>query len=369
MERTLRVRLAAGGGQAGRTEASGSGGGVHKNLRLWLGLAVSLVFLALAFRNKDLAVMGQSLLTADYRYLAPAVALYFVGVYFRAVRWRALLRSVKPLPASALFPVVVIGYMANNVLPARIGEFVRAYVLSWKHGVAKSATLATVAIERIFDGLTMVAFLLAASLLIRLNEQVTTIAVVATALFCGLLLGLIAVGAIPAVQRLLHGVLGRLLPDRFAARLEAVLTSFIAGLGSLRSRGDLALVAVTSLAAWLCEAGMYLIIAAAFGLGLGWPAALLTTAVANLFTLLPSSPGYVGIFEAGVLAVLVGLLGLPEEAALGYAIVLHAALWLPVTLLGVFFWSRESLSWRELKRMRAEPPATLAEPSLPPTRG
>jgi uncharacterized protein (TIRG00374 family) len=340
---------------------------VRKNLRLWLGLAVSLIFLALAFRNKDLAAMGQALLTADYRYLAPAIGLYFVGVYFRAVRWQALLRPVKALPATALFPVVVIGYMANNLLPARLGELARAYVLAWKHGVAKSASLATVAIERVFDGLTMLVFLLAASLLIRLNEQVTTIAVVATVLFCGLLIGLVAFGALPALQGVAHAALGRLLPARFGARIESSLIGFVAGLGALRSRGALTRVALTSLAAWLCEAGMYLIIAAAFDLGIGWPAALLTTAVANLFTLLPSSPGYVGIFEAGVLAVLVGLLGLPQEAALSYAIVLHAALWLPVTLLGLFFWSRESLSWRDLGRMQAERPASLAEPSLPTT--
>jgi uncharacterized protein (TIRG00374 family) len=342
---------------------------VRKNLRLWLGLAVSLVFLALAFRNKDLAEMGRALVAADYRFLIPAVGLYFVGVYFRTLRWRVLLGAVKPLTAGVLFPVVVIGYMANNVLPARIGEFVRAYVLSWRQGVAKSATLATIAIERIFDGLTMVAFILVAALLIQLNQQVQTIAAVGMVLFCGLLFGLIALAATPRLQALLHVVLVRLLPDSLAGRLESVVLGFISGLGALRSRSDLLRVVATSLAAWLCEAGMYLIIAGAFDLGMAWPAALLTTAVANLFTLLPSSPGYVGIFEAGVLAVLVGLLGLPEATALSYAVVLHAALWLPVTLAGFVFWSRESLGWRDLERIQAERAGGLAEPSLPASRG
>jgi uncharacterized protein (TIRG00374 family) len=342
---------------------------VHKHLRFWLGLAVSLVFLALAFRNKDLGEMGRALLAADYRYLLPAIAVYFAGVYFRALRWRTLLRPVKPLRPGALFPIVVIGYMANNVLPARIGEFVRAYLLAWRHDVGKSATLATIAIERIFDGLTMILFILVAALLVALNQQIQMIAALGAALFCGLLLGLVALGALPRLQVRLHAALVRLLPDRLAGRLERIVFGFVSGLGALRSRADLARVVATSLAAWLCEAGMYLIIGAAFDLGMIWPVALLTTAVANLFTLLPSSPGYVGIFEAGVLAVLVGLLGAPEAVALSYAIVLHAALWLPVTLLGFVCWGRESLGWRDLGRLQAQGAGGLTEPGLPASRG
>lgn len=342
---------------------------MHKNLRFWLGLAISLVFLALAFRNKDLTEMGRALLTADYRYLLPAVAVYFAGVYFRALRWQTLLRSVKPLRPGVLFPIVVIGYMANNILPARIGEFVRAYLLAWRQDVGKSATLATIAIERIFDGLTMVVFILVAALLVALNQQIQAIAAVGAVLFGGLLLGLVVLGALPRLQLLLHAALAWLLPDRLAGRLERIVLGFVSGLGVLRSRTDLARVMATSLAAWLCEASMYLIIGAAFDLGMVWPVALLTTAVANLFTLLPSSPGYVGIFEAGVLAVLVGLLGAPEAVALSYAIVLHAALWLPVTLLGLVFWGRESLGWRDLGRLQAERAGGLAEPGLPASRG
>lgn len=323
---------------------------VLRQWRFWLGLLVSLLFLWLAFRNQDLARMGEALTAADYRFLAPAVAIYFVGVYFRAVRWQALLKPVRPLGVTTLFPFVVIGYMANNLLPARTGELVRAYALSVREGVSKSASLATIAVERVFDGLTMIVFILAASLLIRLNQQVSMLAVIASFIFGALLIGLVAYSALPQLQRFLLGIMHRLLPARFADRLEEMAGAFTLGLSSLRSRGELLRIILTSLAAWLCEAGMYLIVAIGFGFDLPWPVALLTTAVANLFTLIPSSPGYVGIFEAGILAVLVGLLGLPEAAALSYALVLHAALWAPVTLLGLIFWSRESLSWRQLRQ-------------------
>jgi uncharacterized protein (TIRG00374 family) len=289
-----------------------------------------------------------------------------VCVYILALSRQVLLAPVRRLGAGLLFRFVAIGYMANNLLPARTGEFVRAYALSRREPVRKTASLATIAIERVFDGLTMIFFILVASLLIQLNEQLRLLTVAAALLFVGLLVGLVAVGAIPRLQEAILRLLRRLLPARLEARLEAMLVAFLAGLSSLRSRADLARIVLTSLGAWTCEASMYIVVAAAFGLELTWPVALLTTAVANLATLLPSSPGYVGIFEAGILAVLVGLLGYPEAAALSFALVLHAALWLPVTVLGLLFWSRESLAWGALREVPADRAAAdLGEPSLP----
>jgi uncharacterized protein (TIRG00374 family) len=336
---------------------------LRQNWRFWLGLAVSLLFLWLAFRNKSLDQMIEALILADLRFLIPAVAVYFVGVYVRAMRWRVLLRPVKAIPTASLFPFVAIGYMANNLLPARTGEFVRAYALSAREGVSKSSSLATVAIERIFDGLTMIGFVLVASLLIPINDQVRMLTLVASLLFTLLLAGLIAFSALPALQRVTLRLSRRLLPDRLGERVEQIVTAFALGLRSLHSRGDLAQLIGTSVLAWLCEATMYLIVALGFGFDFPWPAALLTTAVANLFTLVPSSPGYVGIFEAGVLSVLVGVMGLPESPALTYALILHAALWAPITLLGLFFWSRESFSWRQLRAVRRE-----QEPAPVPVR-
>src|SRR5207248_9014715 len=119
-----------------------------KNWRFWLGLLVSLCFLWLALRGQDLRQVRRALGEADYRYLAPALLLYFAGVWVRALRWRHLLAPVRRLSARALYPVVVVGYMANDVLPWRLGEVVRAYALRERAGVSTSATLATIAVER-----------------------------------------------------------------------------------------------------------------------------------------------------------------------------------------------------------------------------
>ncbi|MEI2617912.1 MAG: lysylphosphatidylglycerol synthase transmembrane domain-containing protein, partial [Thermomicrobiales bacterium] len=139
------------------------------------------------------------------------------------------------------------------------------------------------------------------------------------------------------------GLGARVLPERAGAKLEELAHSFAEGLGILKRRQDMIGVGLTSILAWLLEASMYLLIAQSFGLDLSPAAVLLVTAVANLATLIPSSPGYVGPFETGVLLVLNGALGIPRALALSYAIVVHAALYFPATILGLIYWLAREL--------------------------
>ena len=125
------------------------------NWRLWLGLAVSTVFLVFLVWTIELDDLFRALQEANYLYVAPAVAVYFVGVYFRALRWRYILSPLRAIPALRLYPVVVIGYAANNVLPARAGELVRAYYMAQREQFSGSTALATIGVERIYDGLTL----------------------------------------------------------------------------------------------------------------------------------------------------------------------------------------------------------------------
>ncbi len=321
-----------------------------KNWRLWLGLVISVGFIALALRGQDLSQVRHALGEADYRFLPPALLLYFAGVWVRALRWQALLSPVRRLAVRTLFPVVVIGYMANNILPWRIGEFVRAYVLREREGIATSASLATIAVERICDGLTMLAFLLLASLFVPLDDELRRIAWGAATVFGILLLVLVAIVASDALRGRLLGLVARPLPAALAERLTGLVESFVGGLRVLRSGRALASVAGFSLVAWGLESAMYLTIAPAFRLPLGPPEALLTTAVANLATLIPSTPGYVGVFETGVGIVVSGLLGYDRALALSYAIVVHAALYFPITLWGLYYWTRSQFSFGAVRR-------------------
>jgi glycosyltransferase 2 family protein len=318
--------------------------------RVWLGLGISLVFLFIAFRGQDFGGIWDALRQAEYVWLLPALAAYFIGVWLRATRWHFLLRGVQRISARQLFPVVVIGYMANNVLPLRAGEVVRSYTLSTRHGVSKTSSLATIAVERIFDGLTMLAFMLVASLSIALTADLRYVTILASALFVVMLGVLFGFVLAPALRHLAVRLVVRWLPGRFSERVEAMANAFFEGLSILRRKEDLAAVAGTSLLAWLCEASMYGLVARGFNLHVSPWGILMVTAAANLATLIPSSPGYVGPFENGVLLVLSGALNITRATALSYAIVLHAALLFPVTLLGLLFWWHESLSWRDVRR-------------------
>lgn len=315
-----------------------------RNWRLWLGLLISVVFIALAIRGQDLGQVRDSLRAADYRFLPLALLFYFAGVLMRTLRWRYLLAPVKRVQARRLFSIVVIGYMANNVLPWRIGEVVRGYVLRQREGIPTSASLATIAVERIFDGLTMLSFLLLASLVIPLDAEIRRLAFVAALVFAVAILVLIAIVASDTLRIRLLGFVTKPLPVSIGTRLTALVESFVGGLHILRSFNDLILVASCSLIAWGLESSMYLVIARGFGLDLGIAGTLMTTAVANLATLIPSTPGYIGVFESGVVLVVNGLLGIEREVALSFAIVVHAALYFPITLWGVYYWLRANLS-------------------------
>ncbi len=321
-----------------------------RSWRVWLGFGISLVFLYFAVRGQDFERIGQALREASYIWLIPALIAYFLGVAVRSIRWHYLLRSIQDIAPRRIFPVVTIGYMANNVLPFRAGEVVRAYALATRYGVRKSAGLATIAIERIFDGLTMLIFMLVASLSIALTSDLQAVAIIATVLFPLLTVMLVLFVFAPGLRDFMIDLSVKLLPGKVGIRVQEMAHAFFDGLGILKRRLDLISVALTSLLAWLLEASMYLLVAQGFNLDVSPLAILMVTAVANLATLIPSSPGYVGPFETGVLLVLNGALGIERELALSYAIVVHAALYFPVTILGLVFWWRESLSWREVRR-------------------
>ena len=123
------------------------------NKKYWIGIGVSIILLAYFLFTVEIGRMLDALAGANYWYIFPAVAMYFISVYFRSMRWSVMLRRLKPVSTRRLFPVVVVGYMANNILPMRLGEIVRSYYLSEREGVSATSALVTVFVERIFDAL------------------------------------------------------------------------------------------------------------------------------------------------------------------------------------------------------------------------
>jgi uncharacterized protein (TIRG00374 family) len=316
---------------------------MRRSIQLALGAAISLVCLVLAVRGLELGEVARALAQADYPWLVPALALYFAGVWVRAVRWQHLLWPIKRVRATRLFPVVVIGYMANDVLPFRLGEVARCFVLNRREGIAQSAALGTVLLERVMDGLTMLAFMGVALPLLPFSAALYTLMAGAGALFAGATVALAVLATRPALAARLVGSAVKPLPPALGQRAQRLATSFLAGLAALGGATATARVFALSCAAWLLEAGMYYSLMFAFPLTPSAALAVLTTAVANLGTLIPSSPGYIGVFDFLGRSVLAQF-GVPEETALAYVLVVHAALVVPVTLLGFYFAWREGLA-------------------------
>ncbi len=352
-----------------------------KQKRFWLGAVISLVLLAYLFYQTNIFSIGAVLSRANYFYLLPALVLYFIGVGVRAVRWHFLLRSIKPVPARALFPVVVIGYMANDILPLRIGEVVRAFVLGQEQKISTAATLVTIVVERLFDALTMIAFAAAASLVLPLDPTLKTGIAIGAVLVIGVTVALtLAAGLRERLDRVILLVVGRL-PIHWRDRATKLIDSSLHGLSVLRNPVDALAALACSIVAWLFEAGMYITLALAFSdllpviqstlLKIGGESAfaltlvktytvfMLVTAFANLAAIAPSTPGYFGVLD-GPIKLVLNLFGVNADLAASYTIVLHLALIVPVSLLGFYYAWRAGFTLTQLSR----PTSASAEPSV-----
>jgi uncharacterized protein (TIRG00374 family) len=338
---------------------------VLKRWQFWVGIAISAIFLWLALRGLRLEDVLAALQDANYLWLLPGVGVYFIAVWARAWRWHFLLRPIKSIPTRTMFPIVAIGYMGNNIYPARAGELLRAYVLRRNEGVSISSSLATIIVERAFDGVVMLSFVF-----LNLREvaeltaysgfagSIRDLAIWGTALFFGAVLVFLLMAIFPEhAMRLTTWVINRLVPGRWRESLLGFTNRFVGGLASLRSPADVGMVLLTSTVIWLLETGKYWFVMHAFPFEVSFFTLMLMNGVVNLATTIPSAPGYLGTFDAPGIAVLEAY-GVRGEVAAGYTLILHAALWLPITLLGAYYMTRASLSWKEVQSEIAQESAS-----------
>ncbi len=323
-----------------------------KEKRRWLvltvGLLLSPLFLWIALRKIRLDQVLVALGQANYWWLIPGVAVYFVSVWFRAWRWGFLLRGSKRVSANRLFPIVVIGYMGNDILPFRLGEVLRAYILWRKEGINIGTTLTTAVLERLFDGLTMVLFVLFGLLFVPLSAFLSRLVIIASVVFFGALALFLFLAVRPnLLRRLAQGSISRLVPAPFRPPLLGLVEGVVAGLESLRSGGDVLVLFGVTVWVWMLEMAKYWLVSFAFDLHLPYVGIMLMGGAVNLLTALPSLPGYIGIFELGIKVL--ESIGAPPAAAGSYVLVLHAILLVPVTLLGLVLMAVEGVRWAEVR--------------------
>jgi len=335
-----------------------------KNWRLWIGIVISAVFLFFSLRGLKLSEFWSALQGANYWWLIPGVAVYFLGVWVRAWRWHYMLRPLKKIPTKNMFPIVTIGYMGNNIYPARAGEVLRAAVLRQREGVPISASLATVIIERIFDGVVMLAFVfLNLPELARLTRDsgmvegvdIPRLALYGAIVFVGVLLVFIAAAMFPKVtEKIVDFFVDRFVPARLREKTRDLSMRFLSGLESLRSPFDALMIFFTTVIIWLLETGKYFFVMFAFDFQVSFFALMLMNGIVNLTTTLPSAPGYIGTFDWFGIAVLMAY-GVDRANATSYTLVLHVALWFPITVLGALYYFRQPLRWgKGIQELRAE---------------
>jgi glycosyltransferase 2 family protein len=317
--------------------------------KFWLGVVVSAVLLWVAVRGVRLEEIQQSLAEVRPVWLLPVLLSIAVRFWLTAVRWQVLLRPVKLVGLHRLFGVVMIGFMANNVLPARLGEFVRAYALGKTESLSKSLAFATIVLERLFDGFTLLAFLLVGVLFLRPGPLIVWSAVTAFGLYLGILVVLMGIRAGRGVGWLLAR-----LPGRIRDKAAGLLDSFALGLDVLGDARGLALSSVLSVAIWLVNAAGMWATFEAFSLHLPAYAAFVVLAIMALALVLPSTPGYVGPLQAGTVLAL-SLFSVPKAEALSLSIVYHAVNYVPITIAGLAYLAALNLTLGELRAVGEKP--------------
>lgn len=323
--------------------------------QLLIGILISAFFIYWALPGLHLAQVTTALQTANYWWILPGILVYFVGLWVRSWRWHYTLRHFKPIPLRRLYPLICIGYFGNNIYPFRAGEVIRSYVLRRKENIPIPSSLATVFIERVFDGLVMLLFVFLAlpfapALPTTYRNTVmllTLLLLAATALFIWMAVQPQRIAAF------YQWVASRFLPQPVRQRTDQLYTRFMAGLQSLSSGSDILMIFATSVLIWLMETVKYWFVMHAFHFEVSFLVLMLMNGLVNLATTLPSAPGYIGTFDTPGIATLVAF-GVESNLAASFTFTLHAALWLPVTLVGAYYFWQEQLRWSDFAQAQQQ---------------
>lgn len=331
---------------------------MRAHLRTVVGITLSILLLLWVLRDVSPAEVARELAGADLLLLTLSVVLTMAGFAIRALRWGVLLTPLgQRIPFRPRFAAVMVGFAANNLLPARVGEFARALTLARVTSVGVAASFATLVVERIFDGLVLVGLLFAAmsTPAFPAFEAVAGVDPRAAARFAGLAMAIVGVGLLLLVLaptravRFAEALSAGLLPDRLARPVVAALESFLAGLAVLRDTRLLAISVGLAVGQWIFTGTSFLVAFRAFGIDeVPFAGAIFLQSLISLAVAIPSSPGFFGPFEAAA-RVGLALWDVVPEKAVSFAVGYHIAGFIPVTVIGIYYVWRLNLSWREVR--------------------
>ncbi len=323
--------------------------------KTWGGLVISAAIVYWAFRKIDLRLLWENLQKGNYLYLIPIVVVIFLSVALRAVRWGYLLRPIKKIGFHRLFEGILISFMANNVLPVRMGEFVRAYIIGRGERISASASFATVVIERLFDGLTVLGLLALILTLFQLPpgnipfKRGLLMGGYITMALCGFSFVILLIIKTKTEWFFKTALfLTRPFSAKLVTRGISSVWSFKEGLLSLESAQIMVIVLLYSLVSWAVFSYSIYLMGLAFGLKLSLPATVTVLVAVCLALMIPSTPGYIGPYHAAVAYALV-LFNIPLEKALSFSIVFHAVNYIPITLAGFVYLGKHHLTLKKIR--------------------
>ncbi len=330
-------------------------GGTRRIVAGVIGAALAVAMLLWALRGVHLEEVVGHIRNANPWPLILGVVLASGTFVIRLVRWRLLLRTDAggPLPIWPLWHALAIGFMANNLLPFRAGELVRVFATTRLAGSRFPATLSSIAVERLFDGLATIALLAIGLLFSNLPKGVTVggVTLAHAAQMAGLLTfaAFLIVAGIVAFPALAERVIRRILPaGRLTDRLVAFIEGIRQGIASLRSPAVTVAVVLWSFVLWLVNAAALWVSFAAFDIPVGFAGALVLQGVLVIGVSVQLTPGFVGQFEALIVAAL-ALYGIDNDIASSYAIAYHGATFVPITLAGAWSLARTPVALSDLQ--------------------
>ncbi len=326
-----------------------------------IGIAVTVFFLWLALKDVHWREVATHLREANWWLLGAATLVSTLGMHVRALRWKPLLEPVAPgISFRPRIAGVCIGFAANNVFPARLGEFARAWVLARQARIPVTGAFASLVVERALDGIVLVAFLLGTMALpgfpdlagrAEVQQGVDWMIRIVAVMLAG---ALVLVFFPTRTVRLAERVAAAMLPARIRRPLVDALHAFIGGLHVLRSPRLLAVSVVWAVAQWTFLATSFLLAFQAFGITEpGYLGAVFLQSLIAMAVAIPAGPGFFGVFEAASVLGL-SLWDVQEARAVSFAIGFHIAGWLTVTALGAYYAARLNIRLRDLTRTEAQ---------------
>ncbi|MEX2180241.1 MAG: lysylphosphatidylglycerol synthase transmembrane domain-containing protein [Gemmatimonadaceae bacterium] len=324
-----------------------------------IGLALTVFLLWWVFHDVHWADVRAHLRESNPFLVAIAVVVGTLMFPLRARRWRPILDPIAPnLPFDPLWRATAIGMMANNVLPARAGELVRAFMLSRLTPVPFSASFASLVVDRAFDAVVVLALMVVAMLapgfpadVAIAGRSAVEIAVLGAALVVALALAMYAIVFFPDRLIRLYELFARRVAPTFEERGRAMLRSFADGLSVLRHPARFASVLWWALLHWMVQAAAFYIMFFAVGIDAPFTAALFVQGLIVIGVALPSTPGFFGLFEAAAVVSL-SLYGVTESLAIAWALIYHVLSMIPITVFGLYYLARSGLKLGELKQIQ-----------------